>query len=228
MRTKASSRSLASVVACVALATACAPSSADPVGGDGSRDGAASPASPATTAPQSQLDLAREHIEHVIVIVQENRSFDHYFGTYPDADGIPMTNGSPTVCVPDPVLRKCVRPFHSTSQLQKGGPHTQRHSVADVDGGKMDGFIRTAISAKIECATDRSDPGCESFLGPQGQPDAISYHTRDEIPNYWAYADHFVLQDRMFAPADSWTLPAHLYLVSAWAASCTSPYDPMS
>src|SRR3546814_6945389 len=50
-------------------------------------------------------------------------------------------------------------------------------------GGKMDGFIRTAISAKIECATDRSDPGCESFLGPQGQPDAISYHTRDEIPN---------------------------------------------
>jgi phospholipase C len=221
-------RSLASLMVCFALAAACAHSSDEPAGGNGLRAGAAIPASPATTAPQSQLDLARQHIEHVIVIVQENRSFDHYFGTYPGADGIPMTNGSPTVCVPDPVLKKCVRPFHSTSQLQKGGPHTQRHSVADVDGGKMDGFIRTAISGKIDCATVRTDPGCESYLGPQGQPDVMSYHTRDEIPNYWDYADHFVLQDRMFAPADSWTLPAHLYLVSAWAASCTSPYDPMS
>jgi phospholipase C len=124
---KPSSRSLAAIMLCFAVAAACAPSSAEPAGGDGQRARAASPASPATTAPQSQLDLARQHIEHVIVIVQENRSFDHYFGTYPGADGIPMTNGSPTLCVPDPVLKKCVRPFHSTSQLQKGGPHTQRH-----------------------------------------------------------------------------------------------------
>ena len=225
---KPSRRSLVALLAGFALAAACAHSAGDPAGGDGPRAGAAIPALPATTAPPSQLELARQHIDHVIVIVQENRSFDHYFGTYPGADGIPMANGSPAVCVPDPVLHKCVPPFHSTSQLQKGGPHTHRHSVADVDGGKMDGFIRTAISGKIDCATSRSDPGCESYLGPQGQPDVMSYHTRDEIPNYWAYADHFVLQDRMFAPADSWTLPAHLYLVSAWAASCTSPYDPMS
>jgi len=36
-------------------------------------------------------------IRHVIVIMQENRSFDSYFGTYPGADGIPMKNGFPTV-----------------------------------------------------------------------------------------------------------------------------------
>ena len=41
-------------------------------------------------------------IKHVIVIMQENRSFDSYFGTFPGADGIPMRNGKPTVCVPDP------------------------------------------------------------------------------------------------------------------------------
>ena len=40
-------------------------------------------------------------IKHVIVIMQENRSFDSYFGTYPGADGIPMSNGVPTVCVPE-------------------------------------------------------------------------------------------------------------------------------
>jgi phospholipase C len=56
----------------------------------------------------------------------------------------------------------------------------------------------------------------------------MAYVGRKEIPNYWAYADHFVLQDHMFAPADSWTLPAHLYLVSAWAARCEDPRDPMS
>jgi phospholipase C len=56
----------------------------------------------------------------------------------------------------------------------------------------------------------------------------MSYHTAQTIPNYWTYARRFVLQDRMFAPADSWTLPAHLFLVSAWAASCDNPRDPMS
>jgi hypothetical protein len=41
-------------------------------------------------------------IQHVIVIMQENRSFDEYFGTFPGADGIAMAHGVPTVCVPDP------------------------------------------------------------------------------------------------------------------------------
>jgi hypothetical protein len=39
------------------------------------------------------LDNAREKIQHVVVIMQENRSFDHYFGTYPGAEGIPMQDG---------------------------------------------------------------------------------------------------------------------------------------
>jgi phospholipase C len=56
----------------------------------------------------------------------------------------------------------------------------------------------------------------------------MSYLTGREIPNYWTYAKEFVLQDHMFAPADSWTLPAHLFLVSAWAARCDDPTDPMS
>jgi phospholipase C len=51
---------------------------------------------------------------------------------------------------------------------------------------------------------------------------------RSSIPNYWAYADRFVLQDAMFASADSWTLPSHLFLLSGWAASCPDPTDPMS
>jgi phospholipase C len=181
--------------------------------------------------PVSQLEQAQAHLKHLIFIVQENRSFDHYFGTFPGAEGIPFKNGKPSVCVPDPALGKCVPPYHSTSFLQQGGPHAQRHSIADVNGGKMNGFIETAMRGskkKVICATHRTEPVCESYLGPLGQPDVMSYHTAHEIPNYWSYAEHFVLQDHLFAPADSWTLPAHLFLVSAWAARCTDPYDPMS
>src|SRR5437763_10358335 len=69
---------------------------------------------------------------------------------------------------------------------------------------------------------------CGQTLGPQGQPDIMGYHDGREIPNYWSYAHHFVLQDHMFTSAESWTLPSHLFLVSAWAASCTSPTNPMS
>ncbi|HYG72069.1 MAG TPA: alkaline phosphatase family protein [Actinomycetota bacterium] len=178
--------------------------------------------------PLTKLENAQEHLEHLIFIVQENRSFDHYFGTFPGANGIPMRNGRPTVCAPDPVLERCVRPYRARSQLFEGGPHAQRHSVIDVNGGRMDGFVRAAVEGGVYCADHRDDPRCERYLGPQGQPDVMSYVTAKEIPNYWAYARRFVLQDRMFAPTDSWTLPAHLFLVSAWAAHCTDARDPMS
>jgi phospholipase C len=47
-----------------------------------------------------------------VIIMQETRSFDHYFGTFPGADGIPMANGVPTVCITDPATGVCVKPFH--------------------------------------------------------------------------------------------------------------------
>ena len=72
-------------------------------------------------APQS-LSLAQGKLKHLIFIMQENRSFDTYFGTYPKADGIPMQNGVPTVCVPDSLVHRCVKPFHDTSLVNAGGP----------------------------------------------------------------------------------------------------------
>ena len=62
-------------------------------------------------------------IKHVVIIMQENRSFDSYFGTYPGADGIPMNDGVPVVCVPDPQTGQCVAPFHDRHDLNYGGPH---------------------------------------------------------------------------------------------------------
>ena len=52
-------------------------------------------------------------IKHVVVIMQENRSFDTYFGTYPGADGIPAADGAFTVCVPNPTTHTCDAPYHN-------------------------------------------------------------------------------------------------------------------
>jgi len=56
----------------------------------------------------------------------------------------------------------------------------------------------------------------------------MGYHVGSDIPNYWAYAKNFVLQDHMFEATGSWSLPAHLYEVSGWSAKCADPEKPMS
>jgi phospholipase C len=160
-------------------------------------------------------------IKHVIIVMQENRSFDSYFGTFPGADGIPMRDGVPTVCVPNPA-GGCVRPYHDTADINGGGPHGHSNAVADIDGGKMDGFIRQRDAAKQTCQNP-DDPACT----PGGTPDVMGYHTGAEIPNYWTYASDFVLDDHMFEPVSSWSLPDHLYMVSAWSARCANQ-SPMS
>src|SRR5205823_4497233 len=93
---------------------------------------------------------AREHvlaaggihrIRHVVVIMQENRSFDSYFGTFPGADGPPARGGRFTVCVPDPRGHRCERPFHDPAQVNGGGPHGPASYWVDRHSGRMDGFV---------------------------------------------------------------------------------------
>jgi phospholipase C len=159
-------------------------------------------------------------IKHVIIVMQENRSFDSYFGTYPGAEGIPMIHGQPLVCVPNPA-GDCVRPFHDVQDKNGGGPHGVGNATADVDRGKMDGFIRERDRAKKSCKNP-DDPACA-----HGKPDVMGYHTAAELPNYWTYAHSYVLNDRMFEPVKSWSLPDHLFMVSDWSARCRTQ-SPMS
>jgi phospholipase C len=175
---------------------------------------------PATSASPGPLTGIHK-IQHVIIVMQENRSFDSYFGTYPGADGIPMKNGEPTVCLPN-FKGPCVRPYHDTADINGGGPHGMASAIADVNGGAMNGFVRQRTLARSKCLAP-TDPAC--VLG--GKPDVMGYHTAAEIPNYWAYAKHFVLADHMFEPVKSWSLPDHLYMVSGWSAMCRNS-SPMS
>ena len=162
-------------------------------------------------------------IEHIVIIMQENRSFDSYFGTFPGADGIPTHDGSFTVCVPDIQPGTCTKPYHDTSDVNWGGPHNAVAFVEDVDGGKMDGFGRAAQRRGRRRCPDVNAPGCGN-----GRDDTMGYHDGHEIPNYWSYARDFVLQDRLFEPNASWSLPQHLFMVSEWSAICAQRADPMS
>jgi len=165
-------------------------------------------------------------IQHVVVIMQENRSFDSYFGTYPGADGIPMKDGEPTVCSFDPRTHLCVEPYHDTADRNAGGPHDTVDANRDINRGKMNGFQRQARQGRFLACHDTVDaPGCS--LTPK-KPDVMGYHDWHEIPNYWAYARHFGLEDHMFSSENSWSLPTHLSLVSGWSARCSKHGDPMS
>jgi phospholipase C len=183
------------------------------------------------TISQPQLSGIKK-IQHIVMIMQENRSFDHYFGTFPGADGIPMhmQNGTmvPIACVPTgmpPPAPACIKPYHDKGTLDAGGPHHWNDSIGDINGGAMDGFIKEAMSAKHrhQCQT-LTDPECTPGTKIS---DVMGYKDWHEIPNYWKYAKQFVLQDKMFEPVSSWSLPAHLFMVSGWSAKCPT-HDPLS
>jgi phospholipase C len=176
--------------------------------------------SAAVTVTASYMGIHK--IRHVVIIMQENRSFDSYFGTFPGADGFP-----PGVCVSDPLNGGCVKPFHDPANLNYGGPHGQSNATADIDGGKMDGFVGQAEKGQ-GCSS--TNPNCSPCTTSSASKcvDVMGYHDAREIPNYWRYATDFVLQDHIFEPNASWSLPEHLYQVSEWSAFCTNPLEASS
>jgi phospholipase C len=185
--------------------------------------GSASPVLRIKIAPATGV----HKIRHVVVIMQENRSFDSYFGTFPGADGIPAG-----VCVPDPANGGCVAPFHDSADLNFGGPHGMGNSLADIDSGRMDGYVAQAEQGSGCNSADPNCSPCTETASAEAQDqrciDVMGYHDAREIPNYWAYAQNYVLQDHMFEPNASWSLPQHLFMVSEWSAFCSNPMDPSS
>ena len=89
----------------------------------------------------------------------------------------------------------------------------------------MNGFVWSAFlgGRTVSCLRNPASPGCGASTSHAPVPDAIGYHTASEIPNYWAYARTFVLQDHMFEGVRSWSTPAHLDMVSGWSARCNVP-----
>ena len=148
--------------------------------------------SQSATKPENGATLAipgSEKIEHVVWIIQENHSFDNYFGTFPGADGIP-----PSTCLPKmPGAQECVKPFH----MPPGQPlldleHSWETAHASYDHATMDGFVWA-----------------------EGSPYTMGYYDDRDIPNYWSYARQYTLCDRFFSSEMTGSSPNHVFTVAA-------------
>src|SRR5919204_1516159 len=142
----------------------------------------------------TQTPPGQNPIQHVIFLVKENRSFDHYFGKYPGADGA-TEGGTIKDCSASTFEDGPMVPLHDAPIVM---PHDLGHAFApglySINGGKMNGY---------NCV-----PLGEDLMG-------YSQHSRDTLPVYWAYADRFVIADHFFTSMYGPTFPEHLYTVAA-------------
>jgi len=115
-------------------------------------------------------------IKHVVVIMQENRSFDNYFGSYPGADGDAGPATRQPDCVPDPGNHTCLRPYPDHADVNGGGPHAAPQAKNDINGGKMDGFVRVAERAQQLCV-QFAMPTCTGLPTGGNRTDVMGYHT---------------------------------------------------
>src|SRR5437870_1123490 len=139
-------------------------------------------------------------IKHIVVIMQENRSFDNYFGTYPGANGIPK--GTCVSLSPDNPKVGCVKPFLSTNVISGDLPHGYQASIVAYDNGKLNGFI----------------------VGENEDPKTMSYYDNKTIPYYWDLAKHYVLADNFYSSVLSYSLPNHWYAVAGQAPAISVLY----
>jgi phospholipase C len=159
-----------------------------------------STAAPLPQFPEAQVQQLADSIDHVVVLMQENRSFDHYLGKLkeydPTLDVEPLPDDASN---PNPSGGPPVRPFHQTllcepTDLDHGwvGSHTEWNN------GVQDGF--TAANA---------EPGVE----PSGRR-TMGYYTEQELPFYYQIYSTFAIGDRYFQSLLGPTYPNRFYLLA--------------
>jgi phospholipase C len=160
-------------------------------------------------APPSALSAQRKvlpisEIEHVVVLMQENRSFDHYFGAMPGVRGfgdasVPKSRFyQKDTSNPDGYLL----PFHTdttstSAQALPSNSHSWGPQHDSWDSGAMDGFVTAHLEAD----------------GEAGQY-TMAYFKRDDVPFHWALADAFTICDGYHCSMLGPTWPNRLYLMT--------------
>jgi phospholipase C len=159
-------------------------------GGGGVPTGGSLP--PPAPTPTVQPSSAPRHIKHVVIVIQENRSFDNLFATYPGADGAKtgLTHDGKVVPLTKASLKDKIDIRHQWETF-----------VKEYDGGKMDGF-------------DLIDFG-------NGQPAGLfpyQYVDPADLVPYWAMAKQYVLADHMFETQSSGSFVGHQDLIAGATA----------
>lgn len=175
--------------------------------------------------PDARGHSTNSKIQHVIVVIQENRSFDNFFATFPGADGATSGQAAP---MPSPIAASCANrgqpvitqpttvPLTKVSLVGAGFPpnnfgedndldHHYGGYVTELDSGKMDGFDLVRFGA--------------TGLGPQAECTyAYQYVDPADIKPYWDMAKQYVLADAMFDTQGSESFTGHQDLIAGGTA----------
>jgi phospholipase C len=142
-----------------------------------------------------QEPVTKTPIKHFIVLMQENHTFDNYFGTYPSANGI-----SPKTCMPvnpfDSANKDCVSPYHIGDYPVEDLDHSSATFKLQYNEGRMNGFIY-ALNQRNQDGTG-----------------AMGYYNDADLPYYWNIADEYVLFDNFFSSAKGGSVSNHMYWVA--------------
>ncbi len=131
-------------------------------------------------------------IEHIVIYMQENQSYDHYFGTLGRGDGFVKTHGKPTEFNLDGSGKK-VPVFHQESTCNPiSGDHSWNGTHLAINGGAMDGFAKVS--------------------GDQ----VMGYYDHTNLPFYHGLASTFPICDRWFSSVPGPTYPNRRFL---WAGT---------
>ena len=150
-------------------------------------------------------------IEHVVILMQENRSFDHYFGTLPNVRGfsdpsaIKLSTGKSVFYQPDTKNPDgYLLPFHldtqtTSAQAQPSTSHAWAVQHSAWNNGAMNNWLPAHLAAD----------------GANG-PYTMGYLNRDDIPFHYALAENFTICDNYHCSVLGPTWPNRLYHMSAW------------
>jgi len=164
--------------------------------------------------PPARLNSARtpvpiSDIKHVVVLMQENRSFDHYFGAMPgvrgfgDPKAIPGVFKQPDPDNPDGYLYPFHADTHSTSaQALPSTSHDWLPQHDSWNNGAMNGFVTARLNSTID-----------DYDGKAAQY-SLAHFERDDIPFQWALADAFTICDGYHCSILGPTWPNRLYLMT--------------
>ncbi len=160
--------------------------------------------SPSSSPSKAGLDTGE--IQHIIEIMMENHSFDNYFGVYPsDVDGLPENTSVPSG------TGGVVPPYWIGASSTPSPPHDRTSEIADLDEGRMDGFVEQMALAD-----------------PPAPDTPMGYYNATEIGGYWALAREFVLCDHYFASVLGPTVPNRMYAIAGSSAGFTEDSLPAS
>jgi phospholipase C len=178
---------------------------------------------PASVTPEH---LTATPIHHLVVIFQENVSFDHYFGTYPHAanvDGQPFTARPDTPTVDGLTPELLTRNPNKTQPMRLGGPgqlvtcsqdHEYRAEQLAFHGGAMDQFVEH---------TEISDCKPPVFKVP-GM--VMGYYDGNSVTALWNYAQHYAMSDNSYDTTFGPSTPGHLNLISGQTHGVTKEFMP--